>query len=178
MTDVKGTKTEKNLEEAFAGESMARNKYSYFSSVAKKEGYVQLANIFQETADNEKEHAKLHFKALQGIGSTIKNLKAAAGGEYYEWNEMYPRMAKEAREEGFEKIAIMFEGIAEVEKIHEARYKKLLANIESGSVFKKDGKVYWKCINCGHIHEADEAPELCPVCKHKQSFFEVRAENY
>ncbi len=178
MTDVKGTKTEKNLEEAFAGESKARNKYSYFSSVAKKEGYVQLANIFQETSDNEKEHAKLHFKALQGIGSTIENLKAAAGGEHYEWTEMYPRMAKEAREEGFEKIAIMFEGIAEVEKIHEERYKKLLANIESGSVFKKDGKVYWKCINCGHIHEADEAPELCPVCKHKQSFFEVRAENY
>jgi len=178
MTDLKGTKTEKNLEEAFAGESMARNKYSYFSSVAKKEGYVQLANIFQETADNEKEHAKLHFKALKGIGSTIENLKSAAGGENYEWTDMYPRMAKDAREEGFEKIAVMFEGIAEVEKIHEERYKKLLANIESGSVFKKDGKVYWKCINCGHIHEADEAPELCPVCKHKQSFFEIRAENY
>jgi len=178
MTDLKGTKTEKNLEEAFAGESMARNKYSYFSSVAKKEGYVQLANIFQETADNEKEHAKLHFKALKGIGSTIDNLKAAAGGENYEWTKMYPRMAKDAREEGFEKIAIMFEGIAAVEKIHEERYKKLLASIEAGSVFKKDGKVYWKCLNCGHIHEALEAPELCPVCKHKQSYFEVRSENY
>ena len=178
MMELKGSKTEKNLEEAFAGESMARNKYTYFAKVAKKEGYEQLSSIFEETAANEKEHAKLHFKALKGIGSTIDNLKAAAGGENFEWSQMYPRMAKEARAEGFDKIAQMFEGIALIEKEHEERYKKILANIESGSVFKKDGKVYWKCRNCGHIHEADEAPAICSVCKHKQSYFEVRAENY
>ena len=178
MKNLKGTKTEKNLMEAFAGESQARNKYSYFASVAKKEGYEQIAAIFMETAENEKEHAKLHFKKLSGIGNTIENLKAAANGENFEWNEMYPRMAKEAREEGFEEIAIMFEGISEVEKKHEMRYKKLLKNLEEGEVFKKDGKIYWKCRNCGYIHEGIEPPEECPVCKHPKAYFEVRCENY
>ena len=157
MKDLKGTKTEKNLMEAFAGESQARNKYTYFAKVAKKEGYEQIAALFLETAENEKEHAKLHFKKLNGIGNTIENLKEAANGENYEWSDMYPTMAKEAREEGFDDIAEMFEGIAEVEKKHELRYKKLLKNIEDGTVFKKDGKVYWKCRNCGHIHEGFEA---------------------
>ena len=178
MKDLKGTKTEKNLQEAFAGDSMARNKYTYFAKVAKKEGYEQIAAIFMETAENEKEHAKLHFKKLKGIGCTTDNLKEAAGGENYEWTDMYPRMAKEAKEEGFEEIAEMFEGIAEVEAKHEARYKKLLKNIEDGKVFKKDGKIYWKCRNCGYIHEASEAPEICPVCKHPKSYFEIWAENY
>jgi len=178
MKDLKGTKTEKNLMEAFAGESQARNKYAYFASVAKKEGYEQIASIFLETAENEKEHAKLHFKKLAGIGNTSENLKAAAGGENYEWTEMYPRMAKEAKEEGFEKIAKMFEGIAEVEKKHEKRYKKLLDNLEKGEIFKHDGKVYWKCRNCGYIHESTEAPEVCPVCKHPRAYFELLAENF
>ena len=178
MKDLKGTKTEKNLWEAFSGESQARNKYTYFAKVAKKEGYEQISAIFLETAENEKEHAKLHFKKLNALGCTIDNLKEAAGGENYEWNEMYPRMAKDAREEGFDEIAEMFEGIADVEARHETRYKKLLANIEKGSVFKKDGKIYWKCRNCGHIHEGIEAPDICPVCKHPQSYFEVWAENY
>ena len=178
MADLKGTKTEKNLWEAFAGESQARNKYTYFAKVAKKEGYEQISNIFLETAENEKEHAKLHFKALNALGNTIENLKAAADGENGEWTEMYPRMAAEAREEGFPKLAAMFEGIAKIEKEHEERYKLLLDNIEKGSVFKKDGKVYWKCINCGHIHEGVEAPKICPVCKHPQAYFEVRSENY
>jgi len=178
MKDLKGTKTEKNLQEAFAGDSMARNKYTYFAKVAKKEGYEQIAAIFMETAENEKEHAKLHFKKLKGIGCTTDNLKEAAGGENYEWTDMYPRMAKEAKEEGFDEIAEMFEGIAEVEAKHEKRYKKLLKNIEDGKVFKKDGKIYWKGRNCGYIHEASEAPEICPVCRHPQSYFEVWAENY
>ena len=178
MKDLKGTKTEKNLMEAFAGESQARNKYTYFASAARKEGYEQIASIFLETAENEKEHAKLHFKKLAGIGSTIENLKAAAGGENFEWTEMYPRMAKEAKEEGFEKIAEMFEGIAEVEKKHEKRYKKLLDNLEKGEVFKRDGKVYWKCRNCGYIHEGTEAPEVCPVCSHPRAYFELLSENY
>ena len=178
MADLKGTKTEKNLEAAFAGESMARNKYTYFANVAKKEGYEQIAALFQETADNEREHAKLHFKALKGIANTIANLKAAAGGENYEWTEMYPTMAKEAREEGFDQIAEMFEGISQVEKEHEERYKKLLANIEVDAVFKKEEKKKWKCRNCGHIHEGEEAPDICPVCKHKQAHFEVNVENY
>ena len=178
MPELKGTKTEKNLWDAFAGESQARNKYTYFAKVAKKEGYEQISAFFMETAENEKEHAKLHFKALNGIGNTIENLKAAAGGENYEWTEMYPTMAKEAREEGFNDIAVMFEGIAKVEKKHEERYKKLLANIEDETVFKKDGNVYWKCRNCGYIHEAVEAPQVCPVCDHPQAHFEIWLENY
>jgi len=175
---LKGTKTEKNLWEAFAGESQARNKYTYFASVARKEGYQQIAEIFEETALNEKEHAKIHFKLLQGIGSTIDNLKAAAAGENSEWTDMYPRMAKEAREEGFDHIAEIFEAIAEIEKRHEERYKKLLENIEKGTVFKKENPVKWKCRNCGHVHEGPEAPETCPVCAHPQAFFEVLSENY
>jgi len=178
MPDLKGTKTEKNLWDAFAGESQARNKYTYFAKVAKKEGYEQIAKLFLETADNEMEHAKLHFKALGEIGNTVQNLKTAAAGENYEWTEMYPNMAKDAREEGFTGIAAMFEGIAAIEKHHEERYKKLLANIENGTVFLKDGKVYWRCIKCGHIHEGIEALHVCPVCKHPQSYFEVLKENY
>ncbi|MEA2087960.1 MAG: rubrerythrin family protein [Candidatus Caldatribacteriota bacterium] len=178
MKDLKGTKTEKNLMEAFAGESQARNKYAYFASVAKKEGYEQIASIFLETAENEKEHAKLSFKKLAGIGSTIDNLKAAAAGENFEWTEMYPRMAKEAKEEGFEEIARMFEGIAEIEKGHEERYRKLLKNIEEDKVFKKEEKTVWKCRNCGNIYEGAEAPEVCPVCKHPRAYYEVKVENY
>ncbi len=178
MASLKGTKTEKNLSEAFAGESQARNKYTYFASVAKKEGYEQIASIFLETAENEKEHAKLHFKKLNGIGNTIDNLKAAAKGENFEWTDMYPRMAKEARDEGFEEIAVMFEGIARIEKEHEERYQKLLKNLEDGTVFEKDGKVYWKCRNCGHIHEGTEAPEKCPVCAHPRAYFELLSKNY
>jgi len=178
MSNVKGTKTEKNLMEAFAGESQARNKYTYYASVAKKEGYEQLAEIFQETADNEKEHAKLHLKALMGIESTIENLKAAASGENAEWTKMYPRMAKEAKEEGFEEIAFMFEAIGAIEKAHQERYQTLLKAIEDGSVFRKAKPVIWKCRNCGHLHEDTAAPHLCPVCKHPQGFFEVKASNY
>ncbi|MBP1753397.1 MAG: rubrerythrin, partial [Geobacteraceae bacterium] len=162
MADIKGTKTEKNLLEAFAGESQARNKYTYYASVAKKEGYEQLAAIFQETADNEKEHAKLHLKALMGIESTIANLKAAASGENHEWTSMYPKMAQEARDEGFAEIAVMFEGIAAIEKHHQERYQRILKAIEEGSVFKKSEKVSWKCRNCGHLHTGEKAPELCP----------------
>lgn len=176
--ELKGTKTEKNLWDAFAGESQARNKYTYFAKVAKKEGYEQISNLFLETAMNEMEHAKLHFKALGELGDTIANLNAAAGGENYEWTEMYPNMAKDAREEGFNDIAAMFEGIAAVEKKHEERYKNLLANIKNGSVFIKNGKVYWKCLNCGYIHEGIEAPKVCPVCKHPQAYFEIHTENY
>jgi rubrerythrin len=178
MKDLKGTKTEKNLMEAFAGESQARNKYTYFASVAKKEGYEQIASIFLETAENEKEHAKLHFKELAGIGNTIDNLKAAAAGENYEWTDMYARMAKEAREEGFEKIAKMFEGITKIEKGHEERYRKLLRNIEQDKVFKREEKILWKCRNCGNVYEGPEAPEVCPVCKHPRAYYEVRVENY
>ena len=178
MKDLKGTKTEKNLMEAFAGESQARNKYTYFASVAKKEGYEQIASIFLETAENEKEHAKLSFKKLAGIGSTVDNLKAAAAGENYEWTEMYPRMAKEAKEEGFAEIAKMFEGIAEIEKGHEARYRKLLKNIEEDKVFKKGEKTIWKCRNCGNIYEGVESPEVCPVCNHPRAYYEVKVENY
>jgi len=174
MKSLKGTKTEKNLMDAFAGESQARNKYTYFAKVAKKEGYEQISAIFLETAENEKEHAKLHFKKLNGIGNTMENLKAAAAGENYEWTDMYPTMAKEAKEEGFDEIAAMFEGIAEVEQKHETRYKELLKNIDDG----KDGKVFWKCRNCGYIHEGYEAPKTCPVCRHSQAYFEVWAENY
>jgi rubrerythrin len=178
MADIKGTKTEKNLLEAFAGESQARNKYTYYASVAKKEGYEQLAAIFQETADNEKEHAKLHLKALMGIESTIANLKAAASGENHEWTSMYPKMAQEARDEGFAEIAVMFEGIAAIEKHHQERYQRILKAIEEGSVFKKSEKVSWKCRNCGHLHTGEKAPELCPICKHPQAYFEVMIENY
>jgi len=178
MKDLRGTKTEKNLMEAFAGESQARNKYTYFASVAKKEGYEQIASIFLETAENEKEHAKLHFKKLEGIGNTSENLKSAAEGENYEWANMYPHMAKDAREEGFEKIAQMFEGIAKVEKVHEERYLKLLSNIKEKQVFKRKGKTTWKCRNCGNIFVGTEAPEICPVCKHPRAYYEVKSENY
>jgi rubrerythrin len=178
MKDLKGSKTEKNLWEAFAGESQARNKYSFFASVAKKEGYEQIAAIFTETAENEKEHAKIWLKRLRGIGNTRENLKEAAAGENGEWTSMYPRMAKEAREEGFEDLALLFEGVARIEKEHDERYQQLLQNLEAGVVFKKDGKVYWKCRNCGHIHEGTEAPEVCPVCAHPKAFFEVVAKNY
>ena len=179
MAQLQGTKTEKNLMEAFAGESMARNQYTYFASKAKKEGYVQIAALFEETAANEKEHAKLWFKLLNGgIGSTAENLKKAAEGEHYEWTDMYDKFAKEAREEGFNEIAALFEGVAAIEKEHEERYRKLLANIEGGLVFSKDGDTIWKCTNCGHIHIGKQAPEICPVCSHPQAYFEVKAENY
>ncbi|MBE5874808.1 MAG: rubrerythrin family protein [Lachnospiraceae bacterium] len=179
MAQLQGTKTEKNLMEAFAGESMARNQYTYFASKAKKEGYVQIAALFEETAANEKEHAKLWFKLLNGgIGSTAENLKKAAEGEHYEWTDMYDKFAKEAREEGFDEIAALFEGVAAIEKEHEERYRKLLANIEGGLVFSKDGDTIWKCTNCGHIHIGKQAPEICPVCSHPQAYFEVKAENY
>ncbi len=179
MAQLQGTKTEKNLMEAFAGESMARNQYTYFASKAKKEGYVQIAALFEETAANEKEHAKLWFKLLNGgIGSTSENLKKAAEGEHYEWTDMYDKFAKEAREEGFDEIAALFEGVAAIEKEHEERYRKLLANIEGGLVFSKDGDTIWKCTNCGHIHIGKQAPEICPVCSHPQAYFEVKAENY
>ncbi|GFO56809.1 rubrerythrin [Geomonas sp. Red276] len=178
MAELKGSKTEKNLLEAFAGESQARNKYTYYASVAKKEGYEQIAALFLETAENEREHAKLHLKALGGIGDTLANLKAAAAGEYAEWIDMYPRMAKEAREEGFTAIAIVFEGIAKIEKAHQERYKALLASLEEGTVFHSDEPTSWKCRNCGHIHEGPEAPAGCPVCHHPRGYFERVAENY
>ncbi|HIT71618.1 MAG TPA: rubrerythrin family protein [Candidatus Scatovivens faecipullorum] len=180
MPELKGTKTEKNLMEAFAGESQARNKYTYFASKAKKEGYEQIAAIFLETADNEKEHAKLWFKLLNGgdISTTAENLKAAAEGENFEWTDMYDRMAKEAKEEGFDKIAYLFEAVGKIEKEHEERYKKLLENVEGGLVFSKDGEKIWKCRNCGHIVIGKEAPGVCPVCEHPQAFFEINAKNY
>lgn len=178
--ELKGSKTEANLMTAFAGESEARNKYSYYASKAKKEGYEQISAIFEETAGNEKEHAKLWFKALHGgdVPSTTENLKDAASGENYEWSEMYATFAKEAKEEGFDKIANLFEGVAKVEKEHEKRFKKLLANIESGEVFEYDDIKIWKCRNCGYIHVAKVAPALCPVCSHPKSYFELKAENY
>jgi rubrerythrin len=178
MAELKGTKTEKNLWAAFAGESQARNKYTYFASTAKKEGYEQIAAIFLETAEQEKQHAKLHLKALGGIGDTVSNLKAAAAGEGDEWTDMYPRMAKEARDEGFEDIARVFEGIGKIEKAHQERYKAFLKNVESGQVFKKDEKVTWMCRECGFICESTGAPQKCPVCQHPQAYFEVVAENY
>ncbi len=178
MSKYKGTKTENNLWEAFAGESMARNKYTYFAKVAKKEGYEQMADIFMETAENEREHAKLWFKALEGIGDTMENLAAAAAGEHEEHTEMYPRMAREAREEGFKEVAFLFEKVAEIEEKHEARYKKLLQNIEDGIVFERSEKKVWKCRNCGYLHEGEKALGVCPVCDHSQSFFEIKAENY
>ena len=176
--DLKGTKTEKNLQDAFAGESQARNKYTYFASVAKKEGYEQIAEIFKETAENEKEHAKMWFKLLKGIGDTPANLKAAAEGENYENTVMYVRMAEEAREEGFENIAQLFERVGEVEKHHEERYLKLLENLENGKVFKRGETVVWKCMNCGHIHVGEEAPTVCPTCAHPQSYFKLEVIDY
>ncbi len=177
--ELKGSQTEKNLQTAFAGESQARNKYTYFASKAKKDGYVQIAKIFEETAENEKEHAKMWYKLLNGgIGSTEENLKAAAEGENYEWTDMYDGFAKTAREEGFEDIAKLFEGVAAIEKEHEERYRKLLDNIEKERVFSKDGDVIWQCANCGHICVGRKAPETCPVCSHPQSYFMVKAENY
>ena len=176
--ELKGSKTEQNLRTAFAGESQARNKYTYFASKAKKEGFVQIANIFTETADNEKEHAKIWFKLLGGIGTTAENLLVAAEGENYEWTDMYATFAKEAREEGFEDIAKLFEGVGAIEKEHEERYRKLLANVEGGLVFSKDGDMIWQCSNCGHIVVGKQAPEVCPVCAHPQAYFQVKAENY
>ena len=173
-----GTKTEKNLLEAFAGESQARNKYTYFASVAKKQGYEQIAAIFLKTAENEKEHAKLWFKALGGIGDTADNLLAAASGENAEWTDMYERMAKEAEEEGFTELAEQFRGVAAIEKAHEERYRALLKNIEMQQVFEKSEVKVWECRNCGHIVVGTKAPEECPVCKHPQSYFELRGENY
>lgn len=178
MPELKGSKTEANLWAAFAGESQARNKYSYFASKAKKDGYVQIANIFEETAANEKEHAKIWFKLLSGIGTTAENLKAAAEGENYEWTDMYATMAKEAREEGFDHIAFLFESVAKIEKEHEERYRKLLANVEGGLVFSRDGDMIWQCSNCGHIHVGKQAPEVCPVCAHPQAYFQLKSENY
>ena len=180
MPLLKGSKTEQNLMTAFAGESQARNKYTYYASKAKKEGYVQIAAIFEETAANEKEHAKMWFKLLEGgaIRSTIENLEAAADGENYEWTDMYATFAKEAREEGFEEIAQKFEGVAAIEKEHEERYRKLLDNIKKELVFSRDGDMIWQCGNCGHICIGKKAPEVCPVCDHPQSYFQIKAENY
>ena len=180
MENLKGTKTEANLMEAFAGESQARTKYTYFASKAKKDGYEQIAAIFEETANNEKEHAEIWFKLLNGgeIPSTEANLKTAAEGENYEWTDMYDRMAEEAREEGFTRIAYLFEAVGKIEKEHEARFKKLLENVEDGLVFSKDGDKIWKCRNCGHIVVGKEAPEICPVCSHSRAYFEIKSENY
>lgn len=178
MNKYSGTKTEQNLRTAFSGESEARNKYTFFASVAKKEGYEQIAALFQKTADNEREHAKLWFKELNGIGDTAENLKSAAEGENYEWTDMYAGFAKEAREEGFDYIANLFEGVAAIEKEHEARYRKLLANVKEGLVFSKDGDVIWQCSNCGHIVIGKKAPEVCPVCAHPQAYFQIKADNY
>ncbi len=174
--ELKGSKTEKNLWEAFAGESQARNKYTYFASVAKKEGYVQISQIFEETANNEKEHAKLWFKHLNGIGDTVANLKAAAAGENFEWTDMYKKMADEADEEGFTEIARQMRAVAEVEAHHEKRYLALAKNIETGEVFVRLDKKRWKCLNCGAILIADKAPELCPVCKHPRAYFALEPD--
>ena len=176
--DLKGTETEKNLLAAFAGESEARNKYTFFASKAKKEGFVQISNIFAETAANEKEHAEIWYKILTGIGTTVECLEAAADGEAYEWKEMYPSFAAKAREEGFDEIAELFEGVAAIEKEHEERYRKLLKNIEDKLVFSRDGDCVWQCSNCGHIVVGKEAPEVCPVCNHPQAYFQLKAENY
>lgn len=178
--ELKGSKTEANLWAAFAGESQARNKYTYYASKAKKDGYEQIAALFEETANNEKEHAKLWFKILSGgeIQDTVTNLKDAAAGENYEWTDMYKKMAEEAREEGFDHIAFLFEGVAAIEKEHEERYRKLVENIEGGLVFSRDGDRIWKCRNCGHIVVGKQAPDVCPVCAHPKAFFEIKAENY
>ncbi len=178
--ELKGSKTEANLQAAFAGESQARNKYTYYASKAKKDGYVQIANIFEETAANEKEHAKMWFKLLHGgsVPSTIENLKDAADGENYEWTDMYAEFAKTARDEGFDDIALLFEEVGKIEKEHEERYRKLLANIEGGLVFSREGDCIWQCSNCGHIAVGKQAPEVCPVCAHPQAYFQIKAENY
>ncbi|MBQ8514494.1 MAG: rubrerythrin family protein [Ruminococcus sp.] len=180
MMELKGTKTEANLRAAFSGESEARNKYTYFASKAKKEGYVQIAKLFEETANNEKEHAKIWFKLLYGadMRTTAENLAEAAAGENYEWTDMYATFAKEAREEGFDHIAFLFEEVGKIEKMHEERYRKLLANVEGGLVFSKDGDTIWECANCGHICIGPKAPQVCPVCAHPQAYFMVKAENY
>jgi rubrerythrin len=191
MPSLKGSQTEKNLLTAFVGESQARNRYTYFASKAKKDGYVQVANIFEETANQEKEHAKRFFKFLEGgeveisgafpagvIGTTLENLKAAAAGEHYEYTEMYPGFAKVAREEGFDAIALVFEKVSVAEKQHEKRYRDLAANIEAGTVFKKAQKVTWRCLNCGYLHEGNEAPDMCPACAHPRAHFELLAENW
>lgn len=180
MKELKGTRTEANLKTAFAGESEATNKYTYFASKAKKDGYVQIAAIFEETANNEREHAKMWYKLLSGgaVGDTVDNLVEAANGENYEWTDMYASFAKEAKEEGFTEIAALFEGVAAIEKEHEERYRKLLANIQGDLVFSRDGDVIWKCANCGHIYVGKKAPEVCPVCNHPQAYFEIKAENY
>ena len=178
--ELKGSRTEANLMAAFAGESQARNKYDYYASQAKKDGYVQIAAIFEETAKNEKEHAKMWFKLLHGgkVPTTTTNLKDAADGENFEWTDMYRKFAEEARAEGFEDIAKHFEGVAAIEKEHEERYRKLLGNIEQGLVFTRDGDMIWQCSNCGHIHIGKQAPEVCPVCNHPESYFQIKAENY
>lgn len=179
MAELKGTKTEANLMAAFAGESQARNKYTYYASVAKKEGYAQIAALFTETADNEKEHAKIWFKLLHGgMPDTIQNLKDAANGENYEWTDMYDTFAQEAREEGFDKIAYLFEQVGKIEKEHEERYRKLLSNIENSEVFSKEVETTWQCANCGYIHEGKSAPDVCPVCDHPKAYFQVLAQNY
>ena len=176
--DLKGTKTEANLKAAFAGESQARNKYSYFASQARKDGFEQIAAIFEETAQNEKEHAKIWFKELGGIGNTADNLKAAADGENYEWTDMYDEFAKTAKEEGFDRLAYLFEAVGKIEKEHEERFKNLLENVEDGKVFEAGEVKIWKCRNCGHIVVGTKAPEVCPVCNHPKAFFEIKAENY
>ena len=178
--ELKGSRTEQNLMTAFAGESQARNKYTYYASKAKKDGYEQIAAIFEETANNEKEHAKMWFKELHGgsIPDTIENLVDAANGENYEWTDMYSEFAKVAKEEGFDRIAYLFEGVAAIEKEHEERYRKLIENIEGGLVFSRDGDKIWKCRNCGHIVVGKDAPKVCPICAHPQSYFEIKAENY
>ena len=178
MNNLKGTKTEQNLMTAFAGESQARNKYTYFASVAKKEGYEQIAEIFLQTADNEKEHAKLWFKELDGLGDTAANLAAAAEGENYEWTDMYEGFAKDAEAEGFTALAAKFRAVAKIEKAHEERYRKLLSNVEMQTVFEKGEMTMWECRNCGHLVMGNKAPQVCPVCVHPQSLFEVRKENY
>ncbi|WP_310603836.1 rubrerythrin [Anaerosporobacter sp.] len=179
MSNLKGTRTEANLMAAFAGESQARNKYTYYASKAKKEGYVQIGALFEETANNEKEHAKMWFKLLHGgMPDTVENLNDAAAGENYEWTDMYAKFAEEAKEEGFDKIAFLFEEVAKIEKEHEERFRKLLANIEGGLVFSKEGDAIWECSNCGHVVVGKQAPEVCPVCAHPQAYFQVKAENY
>lgn len=180
MKPLKGSRTEANLMAAFAGETQARTKYTYYASQAKKDGYVQISKIFEETAANEKEHAKIWFKLLHGgaMPATTENLKDSAAGEHFEWTDMYQEFAEQAREEGFDQIAALFEAVGKIEKTHEERFRKLLANVEGGYVFSKDGDTIWECANCGHIHIGKQAPEVCPVCNHPQSYFQVKAENY
>jgi rubrerythrin len=179
MKDIKGSRTEANLMAAFAGESQARNKYTFYASKAKKDGFEQIAALFEETANNEKEHAKIWFKLLHdGIQDTTANLEDAAAGEHYEWTDMYVKFADEAKKEGFDHIAYLFEAVAKIEKEHEERYRKLLQNIENGLVFSRDGDMIWQCNNCGHIHIGKNAPEICPVCNHPKAYFQIKAENY